>query len=287
MIFNAKLEFKKAAFTKSLIAVVYFIGALIALTLKRGVYGVLIAQALSPAIIGIPIILIYFRPQLFNFKSEFKIIFNLMKFGLLAMVLSLFTIVFSQSDIIMITYLLDGYSTGLYRIAGVFASIPVMLSGFIMLPLFPIISKYMDEKNEQEMMMAHNTIVKILFVICLPILAIGLIFSSEIITIFFGVKYTSSIAPFRLLLIMNSLQALMVSFFAIIYIKNKISVLIGIATAVTFLNIAGNLILIPRLGINGAAITSLTTQIFGSILLLRYFAKAYNYRYRSLLKINK
>jgi O-antigen/teichoic acid export membrane protein len=165
--------------------------------------------------------------------------------------------IINTSDRYMVSYFLGVTAAGIYSAAYVIGQYALFFLGPLGIVLYPTIAKHYDEGNLNETGAYLKYSVKYLMMIAIPS-AFGLsILAKPLLYILTTPQFVngSSVVPFV------AFGAVIFSFFQIsVYVihlvgKTRITVrLLGIAAA---LNIALNLLLIPRLGILGAAVATL------------------------------
>lgn len=274
-IFNARLEFRNAAITQTSVTVTFFVASVALIITVRGIGSVLIAFALSPLIVGAPLFLAYFKPRLSSLLDNVKLVSPIVKFGFMATALSVLSLAASRFDIILLTYLLGEASTGIYRGALALAGIVLFVGELVRTPLLPIVSNQMSEGTEQEFLQAHAVITRYLLAVLGVVLILGLVFADAIVETILGTTYSSAVPVFKLLLITNLAASVTSSYFSVLYMRERLGYLIKLTAWIVVLNICGNLLLIPRMGITGAALATLGSQICGTVLLIWHFNKVY------------
>lgn len=277
MIYNAKMKFKKAAIIQILMTGFYFILAIILTLAKYGIKGIIFANIISYLVIGIPLLFFLVR----RVRVSYKILRMITLFGFLYSIITFLNILFAKLDILFITYLVDLASAGIYRTAITLSSFIGLVSPLIVTPLLPQISELFELKKNKEIRNIHRMLTVYLALFLIPLVILGILFGQILITFIFGIKYSLAVAPFKMLLVSAALSVISTSYFSILLVKKQLKALIIIAVITALLNIAGNSLLIPLFGINGAAVTTLIVQAIGTFLILIYFEKI---KYRFVLK---
>jgi O-antigen/teichoic acid export membrane protein len=123
-------------------------------------------------------------------------------------------------------------------------------------------SVFLPTVSNQSIVSAENTrnlvqhSFRLLLVFSLPMLVYGVGFAHEIITTIFGVEYINGVPPFQILLV-----AMVIVFAGVVFTNSLIAfdgqktllILVSIAAA---LSVGLNLLLIPQIGMTGAALTT-------------------------------
>ncbi len=184
---------------------------------------------------------------------RFKLPNLFLSYGIKAYLAGLFAFLVLKVDLLMIQYILGAKDTGYYSIATSFADMLLILPIAVGTILFPKITSL---KNKLEKW-AQTKIVTIYmaFIMALAIIVFGMLVP-HIIPILFGVEFTPSTDSVLILLpgiFFLSLEIALAQFLASIGLPVK---LVYAWFYIFILNIVLNSILIPMLGIEGAAITS-------------------------------
>jgi len=149
-----------------------------------------------------------------------------------------------------------GLFNGIYRIILQLQFIPRNLTS----ALFPVFSR-LSNKEETLLADVHSRSAKFLFIGCIPLLAIFLVFPKEVISMVLGKEFIAAVPLIRILAI-----ALALLFFSTLFIKmltalNKqkwatFCVALSLAT-----NIICDIVLIPTWGFMGAGIATLVAEM--------------------------
>lgn len=173
-------------------------------------------------------------------------------------ILSIFGIFMTNIDSVMIGWLTNEHLVGLYGAAQKPISIIYILPNFLASGLLPVISTFL--KNKQPIKHIVTTASTASLVVALPLVVGGIITAPAIIFTVFGSSYSEAIPVFRLLLI-TALFLFPATIYAEVLLaenKQKIFIFTGIIGAL--LNVGLNLILIPKFGIAGSALSTIVAQ---------------------------
>lgn len=169
-------------------------------------------------------------------------------------------LVFGWGDSLMIGYFLDPTAVGIYRIAhslSVFLSVFLMSFGSI---FYPMMTEFLAKKKHNMIKTTYVAVSRLVFLITLPLFLIFVFFSSQIINIFFGRDYVLG----SLSLIILSAGVLVSIFFGpaahAIQTFGNTRFLFKVQFFNLLLNLGLNVLLIPVLGIEGAALTTAFTM---------------------------
>lgn len=193
------------------------------------------------------------------------------------------------TDTFLIGFLLNSIDVGLFNSALIICQLLVVFSASFIVILLPINSELYAQNNTKEMSRIYYTVCKWLFFILVPIFFLLFFFPQSIIAIIFGAEYEGVGNALRILVCGYFFNATVGIWITIIYAIGKTKIDLYLRIAGITLNIVLSLILIPRLGIMGAAISHTislilidslgVTMVFRSIRMwpfslkfLRYFA---------------
>jgi O-antigen/teichoic acid export membrane protein len=191
-------------------------------------------------------------------RSAYLEIFHFSKWILLSYFATVLT---GRLDVFLISRFHGSTQTGLYAAAIQLCSVMPILIGAVSTVLLPQVSRY---TKRAEFMSYLKKVTFGALVICI-VLAPVLIFGQEIIQLIFGDKYNGSFDAFRIMFL-----GYMVALFAnpislVLYGLNKPAKLTIVNYLQLVIAVAMNLVLIPTLGINGAALAFLIVNAFGGL----------------------
>ena len=165
-----------------------------------------------------------------------------------------------NTDTVMIGWFRAAEDVGFYSAAQkpivLFYILPTLIVG----GFFPALARFAQEKKEEFRNVLERGL-HLVFLIAFPT-ALGIMLTADqIIEFLYGADYAASAAPIRILAV-TILTAFPVSILIHgVFAYNKQKSLVPLWSAGAILNIGLNVLLIPRLGISGAAWASLVTQV--------------------------
>ncbi|TLQ38361.1 flippase [Limosilactobacillus fermentum] len=181
--------------------------------------------------------------------------------------------IYVNSDITMLGFYVTNSQVGIYALASKIYNLAKLMINALIIALMPRLSYIINDKEKYQQY--AKVILKYLVVISLPIVSGFVFLSKQIIFLVGSEEYISG--AFSLgILAFAIIGAIGGSFFSnCILIEHKEENFILIATSISaFLNIALNFLLIPKFGINGAALTTLIAETIACIL-EAFYAKRY------------
>lgn len=201
----------------------------------------------------------------FHFKIDWITIRSFMGYGIKSYLQILAGHLIYQVDLYILAYLLGAKQVAFYSIAVGLATLLWYFPNTVGLVLFPTLSSEHDE--EQIHLFSAQVCRHTLLITCLG--AICLAFTGKyFILLFYGPEYTPSIQAMLIILpgivVMSVYKVLVRNFSS----RNRHQFVIVVAVFTLFINLCLNFALIPKYGINGAALASTISYIFAAIALV-------------------
>jgi O-antigen/teichoic acid export membrane protein len=231
-------------------------------------FGFGIMGAAAPHTLGIMaaaiIMFLLFKRRLFpNFRSvkALKNHSELFWYSIPLIVAEISGIIMGWLDTIFLGFFKTASETGIYNAAVPTANIIYSMSSIFGVLFFPIVTGYFAKKKYKEMHRTYKVISKWAFSVSFPFLLLMLLFSKNILYIFFGPEYASGAL---------SLSILATGYFFSIFFLTSAHILVAIKktrwVAVNFMisaiiNVTLNYVLIPVYGMIGAAVATTISVI--------------------------
>ncbi|GAB4129666.1 MAG: flippase [Ignavibacteriales bacterium] len=221
---------------------------------------------------------IYFNkkilPQI-SFKIKFPKEKELHKKVMIFGINLLFTNLFFQLDTILISFLKGNTAVGLYQAVFKLIILPLMIPDIMNFALLPVLTRLFVSDKEKALKLSY-LMNKTLFLLSLPITLILFLFASDIITLIYGGKLFADSIPVLKIFAFNIFVRFAFETFALMLTTtDKQIIRMYTVVAATFVNLSLNIILIPQLGITGAAMVSLITIILVYFIYTVYSFKLY------------
>lgn len=210
----------------------------------------------------IPIILTPFFLKVFPqfFRTKARITRHLFKriisFSFPAMIAMVGSSILIYSDTLILTYFRTLEEVGLYQVAYPTSNILLYFPSAICAMILPLSSELWARKEKEKLRIGTNLLYKYSLLLMIPLAILVASFSKSILTTLFGQAYEAATLPLVILSAGSVIYAIGIISATILsgIGKPKINSKIVLIAAVT--NIALNLVVIPRYGIVGAAITT-------------------------------
>ncbi len=264
--FQAKLLSKYPSIAMLIAYIITSLVQILILLFGGNIYLFAISYSLEFLIISFMLLFLYKKdsPQKLDYSFDtFKLIFNKSKYYIIA---SMMITIFAHTDKIMIKFMIGNENVGYYSAALTCASMFSFVFAAIIDSFRPVIFEKKKVSNKQ-FEKYITSLYSIIIVGSLTVSLLMTIFSSLIISIMYGSEYNASISALKIIVWYTTFSYLGSIRNIWIIIENKQNLLWKINLYGAILNIVLNLILIPIIGINGAAIASLLTQIFTNCIL--------------------
>lgn len=177
-----------------------------------------------------------------------------------------------QADSVIMGFLGQINETGLYNAASRIIAMCLVPAGLIANSFYPALSKISAESKEK-FQKIWNYQTKIMAAIAFPLMAGGIILAPRIINFIYGYEFNDSILVFKILLITIGIVFFYINFERALIIFDKQKVFFGIVAFSAIINLILNLILIPKISLYGAALSSVLTHLLILFLLVKYSLK--------------
>lgn len=264
--FQAKLLSKYTSIVMFLAYLVIAVYRVFLLLSGKSVYWFAASHAIDYLLIAIGSLIIYRKlgGQVFSFSKETakKLISKSYYYIISGMMVT----IFAQTDKIMIKLMIGSENTGFYSAAITSAGI----SNFIFVAIIDSMRTSIYEGKKKSNEIFAKRLIKLYSIIIYFSLFQSMfmtLFSSIIIKILYGNQYYPSIATLRIVVWYTTFAYLGAVRDIWILAENQQKYLWKINMFGALANVLLNFVLIPKFGINGAAIASLLTQVFTNVIL--------------------
>ncbi len=254
-------------------AILKIIGILSGFFVAWFVLVILVESTLSTLITGYT----FFRSgEKISFKLDREISSQLLTYGLPFMLSVVATGVYMKIDQVMLKHMLGVAETGIYSVAVKLTEVWYMIPNLITASVFPAIIN----SRRVSLDIYYNRLQKLLWLMFITAVAIilPLIFLAEpMISMLFGPDFQSASKPFIIYVWSSIPTFLLPALTAYMTAEHRGTTLLFISCIGSLINIALNLILIPRFGITGSAIATLIAYCVPMVFLLSEFYKYKKY----------
>ena len=264
--FQAKLMSKYPSVVSVIMYIVISIYKAILLLTKKGIYWFAVSNAIDHLIIGIVLLIIYQHKT--NNKLQFsfswgKKLFSKGKFFIIS---GMMVTIFTQTDKIMLKVMIGDMATGIYSAACACATMTSFVFVAIIDSMRPTIVEYQKKSRDLYETNMCRLYAIVIFMALAQSLAMTM-FAKPIVWVLYGKEYFNAISVLRIVVWYTTFSYIgsIRNVWILAEGKQKYLWIIDLSGALA--NIFLNLLLIPLLGIEGAAIASLATQIFTNVII--------------------
>ena len=196
-----------------------------------------------------------------KFNINFNLWKNLIKQALPFALMDVFILIYFNIDRVMLSYMVNDTAVGLYTAAYTLALAFLFISVSVSTASYPTISR-LYRKNNELVLKIYRTLFKYLLAIGIAMAVGTALLASQIVGLVFGQGYLESIPVLKIVVLICPIMFitnLMGRVLGAIHMERPLVWLTGLGA---FANVIMNLMLIPIIGIMGAAIATVITEIF-------------------------
>ena len=259
--FQAFEEGKFQGISNTLLNVLTFIFILIAIYTDLGLYGISIAY-----IIANILALVYCyhvltkhltKPQ-YELDKEFCKMITIASLPFAASVI--LSSIYYSIDMVMLTNMVGSYATGIYNATYKLIGVLTLFYGIYSAVIFPVMSKFF-KNNESMLLTLYEKSIKYLLLAIIPIAIATVYYSTDIIHLIYGHQYDASSSVLSILIWTVCLLFVSGAGNTLLNASYKEVAVTKIYAIAAVFNVVLNLILIPYLSYDGAAITTVLSDV--------------------------
>jgi O-antigen/teichoic acid export membrane protein len=234
-----------------------------------GVEGAVTGMVIPQVLLGLFSLLAVWRSM--NRPAEgqsLPVLRKLLWFGLFVVLGNGVYMLFYRIDSILIGHYWDEVEVGIYAIAGTLSGLVPLIPNAIQMVTQATIPKYWGRGESHNIENLMNRAMKYTAMLIMPISFAGIMLSRDLITIIFGEEYVSATVPLQILLASFAFGGIFTAVGTALSSTNWIHISFIIGTVQVVVNTALCVVLIPRLGMNGAAAATAATHVVGNLFTL-------------------
>ena len=259
--FQAFEEGKFQGISNTLLNVLTFIFILIAIYTDLGLYGISIAY-----IIANILALVYCyhvltkhltKPQ-YELDKEFCKMITIASLPFAASVI--LSSIYYSIDMVMLTNIVGSYATGIYNATYKLIGVLTLFYGIYSAVIFPVMSKFF-KNNESMLLTLYEKSIKYLLLAIIPIAIATMYYSKDIIHLIYGHQYDAASSILSILIWTVCLLFVSGAGNTLLNASYKEVTVTKIYAIAAVFNVALNFILIPYLSYDGAAITTVLSDV--------------------------
>lgn len=248
----------------------------------KSVYWFAVSNALDYMVIAIGLLFVYRRMGGARLRLSTETAKNLLKKSRYYIIPDMMVAIFAQTDRIMLKLMIDDAATGYYSAAVACAGMTAFVFSAVIDSFRPMIfddKKNNEEQYEKDVCRLYSIIIYLSLLQSVFITA----FAGLIIRILYGVDYVPSVSALRLIVWYTTFSYVgsVRNIWILAESKQKYLWVINLTGAAA--NVVLNYFLIPVMGIMGAALASLITQIFTNVI-IGFIIKPIRYNNRLMIK---
>ncbi len=197
--------------------------------------------------------------------------------------------VFAYADTVIIGYFLSNADVGVYRVAMQFTTVAAFTTSALRGTLWPKVSRWSKTGSLHLIEESFSRASSYSLILAIPILIGGILLSDKLLYFFYGAEFAYGYKVLILLLcvqVVNVFQFLFTTYLSAMDHQKEAFKVTAVAAT---LNIIFDIILVPLIGITGAAIATLATMILNALLAQRALSRTMKIRleYDSISNILK
>jgi len=200
-----------------------------------------------------------FKHKAFIDKDVFKKMF---RFGILVIASNVGGIIILYTDTLLLTFFRSLEEVGIYNVVVPTVMIIQFFPSSIASVIFPMVSELWARKKKAYLAQGLKMLYQYSFVIMIPSVLIALSFSQTILRLMFGQAYAGGGLAMQVLLIAIIFLGLQAITSTILAAIGQPAINTKILAQGAVINLVLNILIIPRLGIVGAALTSLLSYFY-------------------------
>lgn len=265
--FQAKLMSKYSSMAMLFAYIIVAASQILMIVFKVNIYWFALSYSIDYLFISLILLIAYAKKGTQKFKFSFKRAKELFSISKYYIVSSLLVTVFSQTDRIMLKLMIDSEATGIYSAAATCAGMTSFIFAAIIDSMRPVIFQVAKDDDKtlfhKRMTELYSVIIYFSLIQCVVITLL----SPIIIKIMYGEEFAASVNALRIVVWFTTFSYLgsVRNVWMLAENKQKYLWIINLSGALG--NVILNLILIPIMGVNGAAVASLCTQIFANVII--------------------
>lgn len=168
--------------------------------------------------------------------------------------------IYYSIDMVMLTNMVGNYSTGIYNATYKLISVLTLFYSVYGAVFFPVMSKFF-KNNEKLLITSYEKSIKYLLIVIIPLAIATMFYSTDIIQFIYGHEYDAASPVLSILIWTVCLLFVSGAGNTLLNASHKEVTVTKIYAIAAVFNVVLNLILIPYLSYNGAAITTVLSDV--------------------------
>ena len=186
-------------------------------------------------------------------------------------------LVFVYSDSVMIGYYMNNADVGVYRVIFQFTMLAAFTTGALYRVLLPKVSRWNQIGETGLIEESLSRALTYSIILALPVFVGGALLGDKLLYYFYGADFVNY-KTLMLLFVVQIVNIFQYFFSTYLSAMNQLKEVFKITVVAVVANIALNAVLIPGMGISGAAVATLVTMALNAVLARRVLARKINLR---------
>lgn len=196
------------------------------------------------------------------------------------------SMLYSYSDTVMISYYLSNVDVGVYRVMFQFSSVALFISTSLINVLWVNVSKWGKINDISLIEESLSRAFSFSFLLAIPVLAGGILLGNKLLYFFYGGEFAKGYSTLIVLLFVQIVSIFQGFFLNYLSALDRQKYAFRVTALSGSANIVLNIILIPMIGIIGAAIATLVTVMLNAVLAHRELSKIITIRMDQTIIMN-
>ena len=280
--FQAFEEGKYQGIGNTLLHIILLIFILITIFTDFGLIGISISYILANAI-TLTYTYYAFKNNIAKPKFELDLEFckQITVLSLPFAVIGLLYTIYYSIDIVMLTNMVGSYASGIYNATYKLISVLTLFYSVYTAVIFPVMSKFFND-DESMLLISFEKSIKYLMLIIIPIAIATILYSTDIIHLIYGHKYDAASSVLCILIWTVCLLFISGAANSLLNASHKEVAVTKIYAIAAVFNIVLNFVMIPYFSYNGAAITTVLSDLL--IVIIQFYI-IYNLGHRPNKKL--
>lgn len=195
-----------------------------------------------------------------KFELDRKFCKKIVRYSIPFAITGLLYTIYYSIDIIMLTNMISDYATGIYNASYKLISVLTLFYSVYTAVIFPVMSKFF--KNDESMLLiSFEKSIKYLMLAIIPIAFATVLYSSDIIHLIYGHEYDAASSALSILIWTVCLLFISGAANTLLNASHKEMTVTKIYAIAAVFNIVLNFFMIPYFSYNGAAITTVLSDV--------------------------
>ena len=259
--FQAFEEGKYQGIANTTLHLILLIFILISIFANFGIIGIAISYILANAIVlGYMYYALKKNVTKPKFDLDIEFCKKITRYSLPFAVTSLLYIIYYSIDVVMLQNMVGSYATGIYNATYKLISVLTLFYSVYTAVIFPVMSRFFKD-DESMLLISFEKSIKYLMMVIIPIAIATMFYSLDIIQLIYGNKYDPASSVLSILIWTVCLLFVSGACNTLLNASHKEVAVTKIYTIAAIFNVILNLFMIPYLSYDGAAITTVLSDI--------------------------